>query len=466
MAVPAIQAIAPEQLARITGGRWITALAAPLSRITFDTRELRPGDGFVALTCGARDGHAFAAEAVSLGARALLVERALPLDLPQLLVPDTLAALGAIATACRRSFAGPVVAITGSAGKTSTKEMLRGLLGEERTHATQGNWNNRIGVPMTLFQLDAAGQDYAVIEAGINQPGEMALLGQMIEADLTILTNIGTAHLELLRTQAGIAEEKIKLASFSRPGAPFICPAAALQYPAIRAVAERAIVLVGEGQRSPEGVLRAVPFRVKASAATEPLELVLFDGGVEASYHIATRSRGMAQNAALALTAARLLGIPEDRLQARLTAWRPGATRGRLVQSGAFPVYSDCYNANPESLCDALEAFVELAPPGLPRCYVIGAMNELGPAAPDYHRSCGGRLSLRPQDRVVFIGPAAMTAAYVEGALEAGAHREQLTTFAETDAARPDLADFRGALFLKGSRSYALEKLLPNDLLT
>ncbi len=463
MSVPAIQTLTPEQLATITGGRWTRPLNAPLPRITFDTRDLRSGEGFVALSCGARDGHTFAGQAVSLGASALIVEQELPFDVPQLRVADSLTALGAIGSACRQGFGGPIIAVTGSSGKTSTKEMLRGLLDAERTHATQGNWNNRIGVPMTLFQLDAAVHDHAVVEAGINQPGEMALLGRMIEADLTILTNIGTAHLELLGSQAGIAEEKIKLANFSRHGAPFICPAAALQYPAIRAVAERAIVLVGEGQGIPEGVLRAVSFRLEVTASTEPLELVLSDGGAEARYRIATRSRGMAQNAALALTAARLLGVTEDVLQSRIAAWRPGATRGRLVQLGEQLVYSDCYNANPESLCDALEAFAEAAPRTLPRCYVLGAMNELGDAAPDYHRSCGSRLRLRAGDCAVFIGPAALTAAYTAGALEAGAREEQLTAFEATDAARSSIAEFRGALFLKGSRSYALETLLADD---
>ena len=162
--------------------------------------------------------------------------------LPQLKVADSLVALGAIGAAVRSKFSMPVVGITGSCGKTSTKEMLRCLLGEDRTHATAGNWNNRIGVPMTLLGLDSSPHDFAVIEAGINQPDEMRQLGQMIQADLIVLTNIEAAHLELLGSLEGIATEKSLLAEHAKPDSPIILPADALRYHAYKKLAHRAIV--------------------------------------------------------------------------------------------------------------------------------------------------------------------------------------------------------------------------------
>lgn len=468
MTVPSRQEFLPEQLARLTGGRWTTEPEGLLRGFAFDARTLNPGEVFAALSCGSRDGHAFIGQAIERGAPAALVERAQDLALPQLVVPDTLCAMGVIGQACRRNFGGPVVGITGSCGKTSTKEMLRCLLGEERVHATAGNWNNRIGVPMTLFGLEATRQDFAVIEAGINQPGEMAALGEMIEADLCLLTNIGAAHLELLGSREGIAREKSKLAEFARAGAPIILPADALRYPAFAALAERCIVLREAGVEAdgdaPADLRAQVSFRVEPAADARHQRVVLEQAGRSEVYELASSSPGMAQNAALALVAAERLGVPVDALQARLPTWHPGATRGRLIENGGALVYSDCYNANPDSLLDALIAFTRAAPGEMPRCYVLGAMNELGADAVALHRECGAALRLRGSDRAVFLGPPELTAAYEAGARAAGADPGQLRCAEATAAIQAVVADFSGALFLKGSRSYRLETLLPDNL--
>lgn len=457
-----MQQFSPERLARVTGGHWTTAAAPVVCGFAFDARVLNRGEMFVALSCGSRDGHAFIGQAVEQGAVAALVERPQDAALPQLVVPDTLCAMAAIGQESRRHFNAPVVGITGSCGKTSTKEMLRCLLGEKRVHATSGNWNNRIGVPMTLFGLDPVRQDYAVIEAGINQPGEMASLGAMIEADLCLLTNIGAAHLELLGSREGIAREKSKLAEFSRPGAPLILPADALRYPALAALSARCIVLVEAGREVPVHTRAQISFRVEPAADVRHQRIVLQEAEGSAAYDLASSSPGMAQNAALALVAARQLGVSVETLQARLPLWRPGATRGRLVEAGQSLVYSDCYNANPDSLLDALIAFTRAAPERMPRCYVLGAMNELGVDAEALHRRCGAAVQLRADDRAIFLGPPELTTAYQEGALAAGADSTQVCCAQATDAIQTEVTDFRGAIFLKGSRSYQLETLLPD----
>lgn len=464
MSASAIQEFSPAWLASVTQGRWLREPATPLRGFAFDARVLGPGEVFIALSCGSRDGHAFTGQARAAGAAAALVEHELPEDLPQLLVADSLAAMAAIGSACRRSFAGTVLGITGSSGKTSTKEMLRCLLDSGQVHATAGNWNNRIGVPMTLFGLHQSAAAFAVIEAGINQPGEMALLGQMIEADLCLLTNIGTAHLELLGSQEGIAEEKSKLAVFSRSCAPLILPAPALGYPPLQALAERVIALVGPGEAVPLGVRECVHYQRAEGTDPSQQAITLTRRGSSETFLLASGSAGMAQNAALALIAAEQLGVPPAERRERLAHWRPGATRGGLIESVRGPVYSDCYNANPDSMCDALATFARTTRASLPRCYVLAAMNELGSEAAVLHRACGRAVPLRPQDQVCLIGPPAMTAAYREGLLENSCSPSQITAAESITEVTSELARFEGALFLKGSRSYQLESLLPEDV--
>jgi UDP-N-acetylmuramoyl-tripeptide--D-alanyl-D-alanine ligase len=205
---------APQILAAWTGGRWTRLPEAPLTGFSADSRQLRPGQAFVALKTGRRDGHGFLAEAGRAGAVAALVAAAqADAALPQLVVPDPLTALQAIAREHRRSFAGPVIGISGSAGKTSTKDLLARLLGGERggVLATEGNLNNHLGVPLTLLRLDPRAHAFAVIEAGISAPGEMAALAAMIEPDAAVITLVAPAHLEALGGIEGVAREKALL---------------------------------------------------------------------------------------------------------------------------------------------------------------------------------------------------------------------------------------------------------------
>lgn len=452
----------PELLADWAGGRWHgDRRPAEVRGFSFDTRTLRSGECFLALRSERRDGHDFVDEARRLGAACALVERPLEAGLPQLVVDDTLLAMGRMGAAARRAFGGPVVGITGSCGKTSTKEMLRQLLGAETTHATAGNWNNRIGVPLTLLQLDPARHRRAVIEAGINQPGEMEHLGAMIEADVVLLTHIGPAHLEALGTEERVAAEKSELLLRAKPEAPFLLPAACRRFEALRRLTPRSVVVARAGEEVPAGVTGCLWLRT-ASLATGGQRLELRrDGEAEATFELASPSAGAAMNAALAVAAARHLGESDADLRERLAAWRPEADRGAVLYREGRLFYVDCYNANPASVADALDAFGRLAPPDLPRLYVLGAMEELGPAAEALHRQTAARLVPRPGDRVLLIGPPASTAAYREGALQAGFEADRVGEAECAAACHSEVAGFAGAVFLKGSRRHALEQLLP-----
>lgn len=443
----------PSELADWTGGNWQgDREAESIGGFCFDSRQIEPGQCFIALTSGQRDGHEYVGQALSGGASAALVERVLDLDIPQLVVPNTLLAMEAIGGAVRNKFGGRVIGVTGSSGKTSTKEILICLLGEENTHATRANWNNRIGVPMTLFGLHGIEKSTAVVEAGINQPEEMDHLGGMIEADIVLVTNIGPAHLEMLGTLSGIAQEKSLLFEKARGNAELILPASAFSYAAFARFADRAVVLAKEDEAlegKPKEILR---YR------TEGGNIFIEELFNDTAFAVASNSPGIRANAALALVVGHRFGIRADRLQERLAAWKPSGNRGLLVERDGYPCYLDCYNANPASMADALIAFAGSVSQAHPRCYVLGAMNELGPESVSLHTESLGGLKLRPQDIACLVGPEDLCAGYRAGLQ---ADPEQVHEASSAGELESIVASFRGALFLKGSRSFALEQLLP-----
>ena len=453
----------PQHLADWTGGSWLDEPSVAIEDFCFDARQIKPGQCFVALSLGARDGHEFLEQAAKSGAVAAIVETSKPIALPQLKVPDSLVALCAIGAAVRSKFPKPVVGISGSCGKTSTKEMLRCLLGEDRTHATVGNWNNLIGVPMTLFGLDSSLHDFAVIVAGINQPNEMRQLGEMIQADLIILTNIEPAHLELLGSMEGIATEKSLITESAKPDSPIILPVDALRYHAYKKLAHRAIVLLPVGVTAPDlpckQIIRyEITEQMKDQGATvspQVFQQVIIDGR---SYPIASPSLGIATNSALAIVAAKHLGSVESEIRERIEKWRPTGNRGCIETYGEQTFYIDCYNANPSSMADALDAFERITPQGMARFYILGAMDELGTTAPVQHKAIGRLLKLRPEDRAAFVGSNVLTEAYAS-AISA----QQYIRSDSAEKIKSIIAQFRGAIFLKGSRTYSLEKLLPSS---
>jgi UDP-N-acetylmuramoyl-tripeptide--D-alanyl-D-alanine ligase len=445
---------APDKLAAWTGGRWSRSPGGVLSGFNQDTRTLTPGQVFVALRTEQRDGHDFLGEAAVRGASAALVAREdAGSPLAQLVVADPLAAFQRIAREHRREFHGLVVGVTGSAGKTSTKDLLQLLLGgPPAAYATEGNLNNFIGVPLTLTRLDRLVQSAAVVEAGINTPGEMAVLAEMIEPDHSVVTLVGPAHLERLGSLAGVAEEKSRLPAANRPGGLAVFPAHCWAHECFRALANP-LVLVPAHEDMVRVSGRTVGFTVLHRP--ERTEVTL-DG--KRTFVLRRVSGGMAQNAALALALASELGLPDAKLQERLAGWAPSKWRGELTQVGPALVYSDFYNANPASMQDAITAFAGLVRPELPRLYVLGCMEELGAGSPEYHRQLGRSLVLRPGDFLFVLGTQA--AAVRAGLLENGNDPAQVAVVDDVAPIRARLQGFTGAAFLKASRRYRLETVL------
>ena len=372
--------------------------------------------------------------------------------LPQLVTSDPLAAFQRIAREHRREFHGPVVGVTGSVGKTSTKDLLALLLGgSPDVLATEGNLNNFIGVPLTLTRLNPTHRA-AVVEAGISVRGEMAGLAEMIEPDHSVVTLVGPAHLEKLGSIENVAFEKSRLPAANRPGGLAVFPASCWAYEPFRALANP-LVLLPEADAKQKIGARTVRFGVfHRPDRTE----VSFEG--RRRFVLRRVSAGMAQNAALALALASELGVKDIALQARLEQWQPSKWRGEVRVVGEATIYCDFYNANPASMIDSLEAFTGSVASDLPRLYVLGSMEELGEAAADYHRKLGRLLHLRPGDFLFALGSQA--AALREGLLENGNDAAQVAVIPNVAQVRERLAGFKGAVFLKGSRRYQLETVL------
>lgn len=451
----------PEQLAHWTGGVWTARPAVALTAFSVDSRSLRPGEVFVALRTGKRDGHDFLGDAAAAHAGAALVARpnqALPL--PQLVVADPLAAFHAIAREHRRLFRGPVVGISGSAGKTSTKDLLALLLGGASCGvvATEGNFNNHLGVPLTLTRLDPEAHRFAVIEAGIGAPGEMAPLAAMIEPDVAIITLVAPAHTQALGDLEGVAREKAVLPAAVRAGGVALLPRSTLDYASFRDLRVRTMVVERVTDLRPEALPGDGVFYLVAHRAEETA-LTITSGRLPPFRFVFRRvSDGMAQNAALAICAALWLGVARETIQSRFAAWKPGTLRAEVRRMDGRLLYLDCYNANPASMADALAAFATIAPAEEPRLYVLGCMEELGADAPALHRALGRSLHLRECDRLLVIGTHAHEVC--AGLLELGDFSRQLQIVSSLEPVAAALAVWRGAVFIKGSRRYQLERIL------
>ncbi len=443
---------AAADLAAWTDGRWTTAPAA-VTGFGTDTRALGAGDAFVALRTDRRDGHDFLPDARARGAACALVSRPVADTLPQLVVADAASALRAAAGAWRRRFPGPVVGVTGSVGKTSTKDLLGALLGPA-AFVTEANLNNLLGVPLMLLRLEPTRHRYAVIEAGMSVPGELGVSAAILRPDVAIVTAVAAVHLEGVGSLAGVAREKATLVGALAEGGRAILPAALLAWPDFAAHADRCVAVRFLGEPAPA----VRPARlVEASLGEEAGRRVLrLDGE---SFPLGPVSDGLARNAALAILAAREVGADLAALRAALVAWSPPVGRGSVHADGARTFYVDCYNSSPAALLDAARCFDRLSAAARPRLWVLGGMAELGADSAALHRGCGAELPVRADDAVVAFGG---DAAQLLAGLPVGPGPR--VAAGTLDDVRAAIAAHAGFVFVKGSRSFALERALPTTL--
>jgi len=452
-----------EDVARAAGGRRLTPWPEdrPIRFVTTDSREVGPGDVFVAISGGRTDGASFLADAAARGA----ILGIIPADRPRggdfpagmmvIEVPDTRAALGRIASAWRRRLSAlRVIAITGSCGKTTTKRLVHAVLGTRLPgRAAPASFNNDLGVPITLLSARPADR-YLVVEVGTNAPGEIAALAALADPDVAVITSIGRAHLGGFRDAGAILHEKASLLTCLREGgAAIVRDLDCGLGPYLREIG--VVVRFGESERAD----------VRLTARD------VHGGTIEVNgrrrFPMRLHGRHNAINALAAIAVGRRMGLEEADIALGLGSVVPDSMRLCRERVGQVDAWNDAYNANPDSMSAALEAFVEESVAGEPRWVIFGTMLELGDRAGELHEAlaqevaecvAGGKLC-----GAIFVGEYAPRQCAI---LRSQCGRETAEAFAEIgsgSAVRDHLKQrlgAGGAVLVKGSRALGLESVL------
>ncbi|MBO9402141.1 UDP-N-acetylmuramoyl-tripeptide--D-alanyl-D-alanine ligase [Shimia sp. R9_3] len=453
--------------AEATGGR--STRDWTCNGVSIDTRTLEEGDLFVALTA-ARDGHEFVAQALEKGAAAALVSRipeGLTEDAPLLIVDDVLEGLEALGCAARARTEARIVAVTGSVGKTSTKEMLRAMLaGQGRTHASVASYNNHWGVPLTLARMPED-TEFAVIEIGMNHPGEISPLAKMARPHVALVTTVAAVHLEAFENVAGIAQEKAAVFDGLEPGGIAIVNADIDTADVLRAHAEALGFAKQEfGESATDWQLGEIKLQgnVTVARAKQGDEALLFK--------VQSAGRHFAMNALGALASVDAMGADLALAVADLGRWTPFVGRGTRETLVLDPVETDrtlelideAYNANPTSLGAALEVLAAAEPKdGIGRIgkgrriAFVGDMKELGADEVAMHAELAKHPAMAEIDIVHCVGPLMQ---HLHAALPDEKRGLWAATSAELAAEVRRLVDSGDVVMAKGSLSMALAKVV------
>jgi UDP-N-acetylmuramoyl-tripeptide--D-alanyl-D-alanine ligase len=368
-------------LTEATGG----AMAAPFAAtgVSIDTRTIQQGDLFVALQGETGDGHRFVSDALAKGAAGAMVHRDVADGGHLLVVDDTLAGLHRLGGYARQRFADRLVAVTGSVGKTTTKEMLRTTLSAfGRTHAAVASYNNHWGLPLTLARMPRDAE-FCVAEIGMNHAGEIAPLARLARPHVAVITAIENAHIGYLGSIEAIADEKAELLRALEPGGVAILPADTPLLPRLlEAAGDARVVTFGE---RPAAHVRLLDLAMDADGS----DVVAESDGERIAFRLNAPGRHMAMNALAALAAARhLADRPTGQIAGALEGFAPivgrGARRQIMLKGGAALLLDESYNGNPASMRAALE--VLRLQPARRRIAVLGDMRELGDVGPAEHR--------------------------------------------------------------------------------
>jgi UDP-N-acetylmuramoyl-tripeptide--D-alanyl-D-alanine ligase len=454
------EGIALQEVTAFTGGRDVTGTGELFfPRVSTDSRTVDSGDLFVALRGERFDGHRFVENALERGARGALVEEAPSdevlrrYDAAVVTVPDCLKALGDLAAGWRRKFPAPVGVLTGSNGKTTTKEMTMAILRLCFSCLwSPGNYNNRIGLPLTLLMLKPE-HERVVLEMGMNEPGEIRALTWISQPQAGALLNVGPAHLERFASVEAVAEAKGEMLQAMPKESVFVFNQ---DDPRVRALAER-----WEGPKTSFGLGGDAGIRLISAeehGATQKMRIEVLGDEVATEIHIPGRHNLTNALAAVALSSA--LGAPLEAIGEGLARFQTMQGRFSVRMYEDFTIVDDSYNANPASMESALETLCEVSGHA-DRMLVLGDMLELGTFSEEAHRELGRKAGR--------INPALLciTGDYSkwveEGAGEQGMPAERIILFEDVKTvAREILARMRGGewVLIKGSRGMALERVV------
>lgn len=446
--------------ATATGGRATRAFAA--TGVSIDTRTLQPGDLFVALK-DVRDGHDFVRAALDKGAAGALVSHP-PAGCseadPLLIVPDVLAALADLGRAGRVRSAARVVAVTGSVGKTSTKDMLRAVLSAQgATHAAEASYNNHWGVPLTLARLPADAR-FAVIEIGMNHPGEIAPLARLARPHVAMITTIGTAHLEAFASIDGIAREKAAICEGLEPGGIAVLPGDLPTTPILIGAARAAgaeVITFGETP--------GLDYQLTSATLSHDTTVVQArHQGAPLLFKVRTAGRHFARNALGVIASATALGCDPAVTAIDLGQWQPPAGRGQRERINMDPVepgfwfdlIDDAFNANPDSLAAALDVLSAASPrDGVGRVQrgrrvaILGDMLELGSGERALHEAVARHPGMANLTLIHCVGPRMR---WLWDLIPERQRGEWVETAAELAREAHRLADAGDVIMVKGSK--------------
>ena len=451
------------EVVEATGGMLHHADPAVLvSVVSTDSRSVKPGDLFVALVGPTHDGHDHVAEALASGAVVALVSQ--PMGVPSVVVADTMVALGRLARAqLDRLPACTVVAITGSSGKTSTKDLVAAVLADAaETIAPPGSFNNEVGLPVTALRADEDTR-FLVMEMGMRGRGHIRYLCDIAPPQVAVVTNVGSAHLELLGSREAIADAKAEVVQALAPTGVAILNHDDPLVLSMRRHTEAGVLTFGESEASD---VRAQAVVLDALARAS---FVVVHAGQEAAVRLRVHGRHQVSNALAAAAVGVAVGLPLERVAEVLSSSEP-ASRWRMEvarsERGTI-VVNDAYNANPESVAAALEALAAMAasiPEGARTWVVLGEMREIGHTSAAEHRQVGLMVGHLGVSRLVVVGEGARPA-YESALAELGA--ERATWVPNAEAAVALLAGVAGVagvgpddiVLVKASRSIGLERV-------
>ena len=457
-----------QQIRRVTLSRWLARGTREFTgRVTTDSRDLHQGDLFIAIIGPNFDGHNFIFAAMESGAAGILVSRtpdeallaaATAASVTILQCDNTVRALNRLAAAYRRELRAKVIAVGGSNGKTTTKQIIQTLLSQRFSGvASPKSFNNNIGLPLTLLSVQPQ-HEYVVLEVGTNAPGEVEALGQVASPDIVVITGVGLEHLEFLTDIDHVAREEASLARFVAPDGILLLTNDSPELLNALRLTRGPRFTIGDAGSGAD---------MEATEIHESLAGTDFIVNGRTGYHLPLLGRHNVFNAMLAIGVARRMGLTDEEIQTGLPAIKPASMRLEPMQIGTHLIINDAYNANPTSMAAAIKMFatIPLSDAALGhrrRVAILGDMLEFGAGSAELHRQMGRLAAENPIDVLIFVGPLMLHAA--DEARQKGMTVHHFMDVQVAGTHLPGLLNKSDVILLKASRGTRLEKL--SDLMS
>jgi len=450
-----LKALDSKTISIMTGGRLEASEDIAVSHVSIDTRTLQRGSLFVALKGENADGHDYIEQAIRNGASLILAKegKPIPKGCPAVIVPDTLGALGKLAEEYRKLFKIPVVAVTGSVGKTSTKEMIAAILSARyNVHKSRGNFNNEIGLPLSVLELDED-HDVAVFEMGMRGFGQISLLSRIVKPDIAVITNIGISHIEILGSRQNILKAKLEI---------------------LDGLSEEGVVILNGDDELLSGLNGLLRFRTLLYGIDENQDVWAYDmtskGEEGVVFHVRTGKSDMelfipapgihnVQNALAGIAVAECLNMSEKEIREGISCYTGEKLRMCISEKDGVKIIDDTYNAAPSSMKAAIDVLCDISA-NRRRWAILGDMLELGEWAEEAHKKIGRLVSKLGIEYMVGIGSLAKW--YIEGVNEDPSGRTVTKLFSTAAEAKPyikALIQKGDVLLIKGSRMMKLDVL-------